>query len=178
MNFISKKAAIWASAVLLLLLAALIWQQQPQPTTQHLPALPLWKVADVSQINIFNHDKHILQAYRQGQLWQNKAAEQTFNQQSIEQLLTDLQDMQIKRVVSNTPQYFARFSVSKQDIHVQLLDAQGLDLLHVWVGKASSELVSTYLRLWEENRVMTVDKILTWQVRRSPESWLENTDEE
>jgi len=41
----------------------------------------------------------------------------------------------------------------------------------VFVGKPATDLRSTYIRVASEDKVLTVDKTLTWQVKRTPESW-------
>lgn len=169
-----KKIAV---VLMVLLLAAALWLQQHQPkdTSQTLPPLPSFTLADVQRVAINLNHAPTLKAKREGEAWLVSDAEhrQLVNGIALGQLLADLQMMQPKRLVSSKADaYAAKFEVAPRDARVTLLDAEQNVLLDIYVGKPATDLRSTYLRLAGDNRVLTVDKTLTWQVKRTPESWL------
>ncbi|WP_051938107.1 DUF4340 domain-containing protein [Ghiorsea bivora] len=155
------------------LVALIVTQQAPKDTSQALPKLPTFAVQDVDSIAVYAKDKTRLQAKRDGDKWIVEGADKPVYVQSnvVNQLLQDLQTMQVKRVASRTEDNFSRFSVLTD--HVVLKNKQGEVLLDVFVGKPATDLASTYIRLADENMVVTVDKVLTWQVKRTHDAWLE-----
>jgi len=166
-----KKSVV---ALIVVLLAGALWlQQQPKDTAQTLPALPTFALANVQHVEVMLDHKTTLKAQRDGDAWilADADSRQLLHVLAIEQLLMDLQNMQPKRVVSHNPENAAKFEVAASDARVTLTDANKKVLLDVFVGKPATDLRSTYIRLASEDKVLTVDKTLTWQVKRTPESW-------
>jgi hypothetical protein len=155
------------------LVALIVTQQSPKDTLQTLPELPHFTVQDVAAFSISSKGKTTLSAKREGKKWLLADSDKPRYLQAnvVEQLLHDLQAMQVKRVVSRNPETFAKFSVL--DIQVTLKDKEGNVLLDVFVGKPATDLTRTYIRLPDKKMVVTVDKVLTWQVKRTQDAWLE-----
>ncbi len=156
------------------LVALVVTQNAPKDTAQHLPILPTFVLEDVVSFSIQLKDKIKLKAKRDGDRWLLAGSDTPTDLQAnlVSQLLHDLQTMQVKRVASRNPDKFSRFSVS--DAQVILQDTEGKVLLNVFIGKPATDLTSTYIRLAGENMVLTVDKVLTWQVKRTQDAWLES----
>ena len=155
------------------LVALIVTQQSPKDTLQTLPELPHFAVQDVASFSISAKGKVILKGKREGDKWLLVGSDTPTYLQSnvVEQLLHDLQTMQVKRIASRNPEHFAQFSVS--DTQVVLEDKEGKMLLNVFVGKPARDLTRTYIRLPLLNMVVSVDKVLTWQVKRTQDAWLE-----
>ncbi len=166
-----------AVSITLGLVVLLISQQSPRDTLQPLPELPRFTIQDVAGFSIFSQGKEVLKARKEGERWLLVAhdAPAYLQTKAVEQLLHDLQTMQAKRVVTRKTELFQRFAVDEHEVVLQ--DKQGHVLLDVFVGKPATDLVSTYIRLADDKRVLTVDKVLTWQVKRTLDAWL-NTKEE
>ncbi len=160
--------------VILALIGGWIAQQAPIATSQTLPVLPTFKLEDVAQFELVQQGKVLIQARYEHQKWLLlQAAEPAYLKAAVvEQLLRDLQTMSPKRVASNKAEHHGRFDVSDSDVSVLLSDHHGKELLHLFVGKPATDLRSTYVRLATEDTVVTVDKILTWQVKRTKDAWL------
>lgn len=155
------------------LMALIVTQNSPKDTSQTLPELPIFDLADVARLSVHFKGKPSLEAKREGDKWLLLHSDKpTYLQTNVvSQLLHDLSTMQVKRVASKKTDQFQRFSVA--DNEVVLKDEQGKVLLDVFVGKPATDLTSTYIRLADENMVVTVDKVLTWQVKRTQDAWLE-----
>ncbi|MDQ6977538.1 MAG: DUF4340 domain-containing protein [Ghiorsea sp.] len=162
-----------AVVITLGLVALIVTLNSPSETSQTLPTLPSFVLEDVASFSVQRKDKTKLEAKRSGDKWLLVGgATPTYLQTNVvSQLLHDLQNMQVKRVASRNPEKFSRFSVL--DAQVILQDKEGNDLLDVFIGKPATDLISTYIRLADENMVVTVDKVLTWQVKRTQDAWLE-----
>jgi len=167
------KKAIFA-LVLVALIAGVVVQQQPAATLQALPELPKFSVKDVVSFEIKMNAKNGIKAVREGETWLLSEADQptAIKTAEVDRLLSDLSNMQPKRVASHKPEHHARFSVTDGDASVVLRNKAGETILHLMVGKPATDLVSTYVRLAGEDTVITVDKTLTWQVKRTDEAWL------
>ncbi len=159
------------------LVALIIMQQSPKDTLQSLPELPHFTVQDVATFSISSKGKVILKGKRKGDKWLLVGSDTpTYLQtKAVERLLHDLQSMQAKRVVVRKTELFQRFAVDENEVVLQ--DKQGHILLDVFVGKPATDLVSTYIRLADDKRVLTVDKVLTWQVKRTLDAWLDTKEE-
>ena len=162
-----------AVVITLGLVALIVTQNSPNETSQTLPPLPSFVLEDVASFSVQLKDKTKLKVKREGDKWLLAGSDTpTYLQTNVvSQLLYDLQTMQVKRVASRNPDKFSRFSVS--DAQVILKDTEGKVLLNVFIGKPATDLTSTYIRLADENMVVTVDKVLTWQVKRTQDAWLE-----
>jgi len=165
-------------SVILVLVAVLVVQQKPQSTTQTLPSFNTFKISDVTQVALKKHGEVIMHGKHVEEEWLSISAikEPAVKLQTavIEQLLHDLQSMQIKRVVSHQAENHDAFAVNAQQ--VTLKNEQGEVLLDVFVGKPAKDLISTYIRFAGQDEVLTVDKILTWQVKRTAASWLDKDE--
>jgi len=164
-----------AVGIVLVLLGVWLSLQAPVDTGQSLPKLPTFQVDDVVTLQIKRGDTVVLDAVRQGQVWKQADADNSVTLQAaaVEQLLHDLQSMKPKRVVSRKAERFTRFAVD--DHQVVLKDKNEKVLLDVFVGKPATDLTSTYIRLADSPVVLSVDKVLTWQVKRTHDAWLEKT---
>jgi len=154
------------------LVAMIVTQNSPQDTSQILPELPTFALEDVASFSLRLKDKPNLEAKREGDKWLlvDSDTPTYLNALAVEQLLHDLQSMKVKRVASKKTDQFLRFSVADNEVVLQ--DNQGKVLLDVFIGKPATDLTSTYIRLADEKLVMTVDKVLTWQIKRTPSAWL------
>jgi len=163
--------------IVILLLLGVAMQQQPSNTSQALPTLPSFALQDVVSLRIVQQDKLTVDTKREGNAWvtvqDGESQSGTVKAAVVEQLLFDLQMMQPKRVASSKPEHQSRFSVTEAaGSRVVLKGSQGDVLLDVIIGKPATDLVSTYIRISDSNTVMTVNKTLTWQVKRTADSWL------
>lgn len=161
--------------IVLTLAGLLIWQQSPASTSQSLPTLPSLTLAEIEQFEIKRQGKVLVQAKRENLDWLMMGLESATHLQTnlVEQLLTDIVNMQVKRVASTKAEHQNRFSVAENDTQLVLSAKDGSKLLSVMVGKPATDLRSTYVRLTGEHTVITVDKVLTWQVNRAAKAWLE-----
>ncbi len=164
-------------AIAVLVALGMLWLslQAPKDTSQSLPDLPAFALSDVASLRIKQGEQVVLDAVYEGDVWRTRedkpVALQTL---AIEQLLHDLQSMKPKRVVSRKTERFPTFEVNTY--RVVLKDSSGKVLLDVFVGKPATDLTSTYIRLADSPVVLTVDKVLTWQVRRTHDAWLKPAD--
>ena len=158
------------------LVAMIVTQNSPQDTSQILPELPTFALEDVASFSLRLKGKPNLEAKREGDKWLlvDSDTPTYLNALAVEQLLHDLQSMKVKRVASKKTDQFLRFSVADNEVVLQ--DNQGKVLLDVFIGKPATDLTSTYIRLADEKLVMTVDKVLTWQIKRTPSAWLSPTE--
>ena len=156
------------------LMALIVTQQSPKDTSQHLPSLPSFALESVASFTIQMKGKPSLEAKREGDKWLLVGSDTpTYLQDNaVSQLLHNLQSMRVKRVVSRKKEQFSRFSV--QNEQVVLKDSAGKVLLDVFVGKPATDLTHTYIRLAGADMVITVDKVLTWQVKRTHDAWLKH----
>jgi len=163
---------IFAIVGLFALVVLLIWQQKPQETLQNLPTLPSFVLADVVTLEI-KQQAGSLQADYDGQTWTLVGDKhKQLKEAVVGQLLLDLQTMKPQRVASTKAEYVHRFAVADSDVRVTLSDNKGAKLLDMIIGKPATDLRSTYIRLFGQDTVLTVNKILTWQVKRTPGAWL------
>lgn len=163
---------IIAVVIVAVLLLIVLGQYAPQDTMQQLPNLPNFQLEQVADFNIQVNGQSRVQGKRDGDYWL-LATDPTVHLQTtvVGQLLHDLQSMSVKRVASNNKEQQTRFAVN--EAQVILKNGQGKVLLDVFVGKPATDLRSTYIRLAQQDSVLTVDKVLTWQVKRTADAWLE-----
>ncbi len=175
-----KNLGIGFVVIVMLVLFAL-GQRAPKDTAQVLPNLPSFALAEVAGLVIQIKGQPLFEtkkvAKKEGDQWLLVDSETPtyLNILAVDQLLHDLQTMKVKRVVVRKTELFQRFAVDENE--VMLKDKQGNVLLDVFVGKPATDLVSTYIRLADDKRVLTVDKILTWQVKRTPDAWLDKKED-
>jgi hypothetical protein len=160
--------------LLLVLLAGLVWQQSPTETAQSLPTLPTIQASEVASFEIQRHQETLLYAELVAKDWLlvNDEVQAKLKGNNVEQLLFDVQNMRAKRVASHKAEHHARFSVAEDDTKLILRNHNGERMLSILIGKPATDLMSTYIRLQGEDIVITVDKILTWQVNRTQDAWL------
>ncbi len=160
----------------ILLVALIVMQNTPQDTLQALPELPRFHVEDVTRMTIRQQGEPILEGKREENRWRLAGGDEPVYLDAlvVEQLLLDLQSMKAKRIVSKKTEQFSRFSVADDEVVLQ--DKQGNILLDVFIGKPATDLTSTYIRLADQQLILAVDKVLTWQVKRSQDAWLATTE--
>jgi hypothetical protein len=170
------KTSIAGIVILVALAVLVIAQRAPKNTTQNLPHLPKFVLEDVLSFKVAIKGKTSMKAKKEGERWLllGSTSAKYLNPLAVDQLLHDLQTMQAKRVVVRKTELFQRFAVDENE--VMLADKQGNTLLDVFIGKPATDLVSTYIRLADDKRVLTVNKTLTWQIKRTPDAWLEKKD--
>ena len=163
--------------ILVMLALFAIGQRAPKNTAQDLPELPRFQLEDVASLTIRIKQQPEIKAKKEGNRWLLIGSESPseMNALAVDQLLYDLQTMQAKRVVVRKTELFQRFAVDENEVVLQ--DKQGHVLLDVFVGKPATDLVSTYIRLADDKRVLTVNKTLTWQVKRTLDAWLDTKEE-
>ncbi|MDX8382198.1 MAG: DUF4340 domain-containing protein [Ghiorsea sp.] len=162
--------------IIIVVLAVLaIGQRTPKDTAQNLPSIPTFMLADVAYFEINMKNLPRIHAKQENSKWVLVNDDLTLNDLAVDQLLHDLQTMKVKRVVTKKTELFQRFGVDENE--VVLKDKAGKIIFAVFVGSPATDLVSTYIRLSDENRVLTVDKVLTWQVKRTQDGWLEKKDD-
>jgi len=184
-------------AVLLTAIAAMaVWaireQAQPSAASQRLPEWASFSQANVSDVMIRHGKTSSIHLHRQGEHWvllaedidsdkqpvladasENAASKRpAADEDAVGHLLGDLSSMQIVRVVSHHAEYFSQLQLDEENgVNVQLRNPAGEILLDLWIGKPATDLVSTYARLQGAHEAVAVNRSLTWQVRRLPESW-------
>jgi hypothetical protein len=164
-----KKIA-WVILFLLLLWMVLWMWLQPASQSQGMITWSNITAQDVVKVMIRRHgDKSIVLKLEQGQ-WQLANGDLAV-QGAIFRLLDDLSTMQVIRVVTQTHQHDADLGLLKRGVIVQCLDAQGVVLLDMTVGKQGSDLLSSYIRRNGDDAVVAVNKTLVWQVKRSKKAW-------
>ena len=167
---IRVKTSYYVIAIVVLLLAA-IAQREPGSTLQQLPALSGFERQKVAVVEIAAPGREPLQLKRSGKGWQVAGMDAEADNEAVEQLLLNLEDMHPKRIATRKSEHHQRFAVTDEDVRVKLIDAKGEILLHLLIGNPATDLTSTYIRIVGEEMVLTVDKILTWQVKRTSEAW-------
>jgi hypothetical protein len=162
--------------IIVVLAVFAIGQREPQNTAQDLPELPQFVLEDVVSFKVAIKGKTSIEAKKEGERWLllGSTSAKYLNPLAVDQLLHDLQTMQAKRVVVRKTELFQRFAVDENE--VVLRDKQDHALLDVFIGKPATDLVSTYIRLADHKRVLTVNRTLTWQIKRTPDAWLEQKD--
>lgn len=190
---------IWL--LLIGLLAGWVFWQQSRPSSapQALPDWPALSPASVAEIEIRHPGRDAVLLRKQQDGWHllvtgSKKGEKPSGASSgegsgpvsadgpegpvaadddaVRHLLTDLAAMRPVRVVSHRAEHYARLGVDAHNgTHLWLRDASGRALLDLYVGKPSTDLVSTYVRLADRSEAVTVNRSLTWQVGRLPDAW-------
>jgi len=87
------------------------------------------------------------------------------NDEAVQRLLGDLAAMHVVRVVTHTRAHDDTLGMSK-GVKLVLRGRADTALLSLTVGKQSSDLISTYVRIGQAPEVLAVNKALVWQVRR------------
>lgn len=166
-----------------LLTGWVLWQQsRPSSAPQALPELPSFAADAVAAIDIDNPGKTSVHLKKQADGWYlvPGAGNDTGTSSepvraatdAVEHLLADLAAMRPVRVVSHKPEHYARLGVDEHGgTHLRLLDAGNQPLLDAYIGKPATDLVTTYLRLASGDAAVTVNRSLSWQVRRMPDAW-------
>jgi len=152
-----------------------IGQRAPKNTAQDLPSMPSFSLADVAYLQIRIKNEQRVQAVLGDGKWLLVGSGIALNDLAVDQLLHDLQTMHVKRVVAHKTELFRRFDVDENQIILK--DKADQILFDVFVGSPATDMVSTYIRFANETRVVTVDKVLTWQVKRTQQGWLAKKDE-
>jgi len=164
-----KKIA-WIALFLLLLWMILWMWQQPASQSQRMDAWSDIAVENIVQVMLQKvGDEDITLTLQQGK-WRLANGDLAV-QDAVLRLLDNLSTMQVIRVVTQTHQHDADLGLLKRGVIVQCLDAQGVVLLDMTVGKQGSDLLSSYIRRNGDDAVVAVNKTLVWQVKRSKKAW-------
>ncbi len=164
-----KKVA-WAVSILVLLWAVLWLWQQPTSQSQRMDVWSPIAVKEVVNITIQKQSYNdIILSLKDGK-WRLGHGDLAV-QDAVLRLLDDLADMQVIRVVTRKHDYDADLGLLHRGVRVQCMDAQGVVLLDMTVGKQGSDLLSTYVRRAGGDAVVAVNKALVWQVKRSEKAW-------
>ncbi|MDQ6968256.1 MAG: DUF4340 domain-containing protein [Mariprofundaceae bacterium] len=164
-----KKTA-WVILFLSLLWMVLWMWQQPSSQSQRMAMQSSVAVKSIVQMIIQKHGgKRIVLKLQQGQ-WRMANGDLAVQDATL-RLLDDLTSMQVIRVVTRKYDFDADLGLLKRGVSVQCLDAQGVVLLDVTVGKQGSDLLSTYIRRADSDAVVAVNRTLVWQVKRSKKAW-------
>ncbi len=164
-----KKIA-WAVSVFVLLGVVLWLWQQPASQSQRMDVWSNIAVKDIVKMTIQKQsDKNVSLTLQQG-TWRLGNGDLAV-QDAVLRLLDDLAGMQVIRVVTRKHDYDADLGLLDRGVSVQCLDAQGVVLLDVRVGKQGSDLLSTYVRRAGDDAVVAVNRALVWQVKRSKKAW-------
>ena len=164
------KKIVWAIVLLALLWAVLWIWQQPSSQSQRMDMWPSIAVENIHKIIIQKKGAQDIVLQLQQKQWRladNDLAEQD----AVLRLLDDLTAMQVIRVVTRKHEYDDELGMLARAVIVQCLDAQGVVLLDVTVGKQGSDLLSTYVRRAGDYAVVAVNRSLVWQVKRSKRAW-------
>ncbi|HKI61978.1 MAG TPA: DUF4340 domain-containing protein [Mariprofundaceae bacterium] len=173
---------IWAVLLVVVGLAGwTLWMQsRPDSEPQDLPVWPVFKAAEVSDISISGTGMSLTHLQRQGNRWLlvddhangEKKHDVAANEEAVNHLLGNLAEMRLVRVVTHHTEHFADLGVDEAaGVHVILRNKQGSSLLDILVGNHGADLISTYVRLQGDNEAVTVNRSLTWQVRRMRKAW-------
>ncbi|MDX8407064.1 MAG: DUF4340 domain-containing protein [Mariprofundaceae bacterium] len=174
------KGLLKALPVLALIGALAVWalwqQSKPDSAQQALPSWTSFDQAKAGDILIQNRNAPAIHLQRQQSAWMllpvGDEAPLAADAGAVAHLLADLANMRIVRVVSHQPAHFSRLNVDeKSGAHVIVKDAGGDALLDIFVGKPGSDLISTYVRRSGEDAAVTVNRSLTWQVKRVRSGW-------
>lgn len=166
------KKTVWI-ILLLLLLGVVLWVwQQPASQSQDMDTWSNIAVHDIAKVMIQRDGgKSIVLELQEGQ-WRLANGDLAV-QHAVLRLLDDVTAMQVIRVVTQKREHDADLGLLKRGVRVQCLDAQGIVLLDITVGKQGSDLLSTYVRRAGKNAVVAVNKALVWQVKRTKRAWKE-----
>jgi len=164
-----KKVA-WSVSILVLLWAVLWLWQQPTSQSQRMDEWSHIAVKDIVTITIQKQgDNDIVLTLKDGK-WRLDHGDLAVQDATL-RLLDDLAGMQVIRVVTKKREHDADLGFLNRGVRVQCLDAQGVVLLDITVGKQGSDLLSTYVRRADDDAIVAVNKALVWQVRRSKKAW-------
>lgn len=165
-----KKAA-WVVFFLVLLWAILWLWQQPAAQSQRVDGWSdMIAVEDIVKMTIQKQaGKKITLTLQQGK-WRLSNGDLAVQDAAL-RLLDDLTGMQVIRLVTRKHDYDADLGLLHRGVEVRCLNAQGVVLLDVMVGKQGSDLLSTYVRRVGDDAIVAVDKALVWQVRRGRKAW-------
>jgi len=159
---------------------ALWMQMRPQSAPQNLPAWSSFESAEVRDISISGAGFPLTHLQQQGKHWllldgEANGAEKhgvAANDEAVNHLLASLADMRLVRVVTHHAEHFPRLGLDEATgIHVVLRDKHGSILLDILVGKPAVDLISTYVRRQGVNEAVTVNRSLSWQLKRTHDTW-------
>lgn len=174
-----KRALAWTGAIVLLLGIAswgvMRWAQPPEA----LQAMPAWpavapeKAADIVLYASGPSPSRVHLARREGH-WQVQDGKdwKDADGQAVDDMLGTLASMRPDRMVTKNPDHYADLRVTDGTDRITVKGEAGATMLDLLVGKPGPDLVSTYVRLAGHPEVLSVDRSLGWQVRRSLDDWL------
>ena len=171
-----KRAAVWYSALGVLLAALCLWAvwrfSQPASAPQaHMPRLGSVVSGQVKAVSIRPASSETIRLERTGDGWRLIGKSPVpARTEAVERLLNDLASMRVIRVVAHTRSHDAELGLDR-GVHVSLLGRGDRRLLELTIGKQGSDLISTYVRVDSSPKVIAVGKSLVWQVKRTASAW-------
>jgi len=174
-----KRVLAWVATVAVLLAIGvwglMRWQQPPEA----LQAMPAWpavapsQATDIVLLAVGPTPKRVHLA-KHGNRWQVRDgnAWKDADGRAIEDMLGTLASMRPDQVVTRNPDHYAELRVGKDADRITVKGENGSAMLDLLIGKPGPDLVSTYVRLAGKPAVLSVDRSLGWQVRRSLNGWL------
>jgi hypothetical protein len=174
-----RRALSWTGAVLVLLVIAawgvMRWAQPPE-ALQAMPAWPKVVASQAADIVLYASDptpSRVHLARRSG-VWQAQDGKdwKDADGQAVNDMLGTLASMRPDRLVTANSGHYSELRVTDGADRITVKDKAGATMLDLLVGKPGPDLVSTYVRLAGKPAVLSVDRALGWQVRRSLAGWL------
>lgn len=159
----------------LVVLGGAIWLSSNERNAQVLDVAPLPSLppTEVRAVEIDVPGRRPLHFRRNKGQWQLvERASRAVDAQAMGALLRDLGTMRPLRTVAMGAQYDERLGLDKAHrLLVRLEGAQGQRIAFA-IGKQGRDLTSTFLRPVGWHKVVAVDKVLRWQLQRTPDAWL------
>jgi hypothetical protein len=174
-----RRALGWTAAVLVLLAVGawglMRWAQPPE-ALQAMPAWPSVVPGQAADIVLYASGPQPGRVHlaRRGGTWQAQDGKdwKDADGQAVSDMLGTLAGMRPDRLVTTNPGHYADLHVTDGADRITVKGKDGATMLDLLVGKPGPDLVSTYVRLVGRPAVMSVDRSLGWQVRRSLGDWL------
>lgn len=115
----------------------------------------------------------VLLTLDEDRVWTLQPENHPADAEAVQHLLQNLAAMQVVRVVAHHHAHDASLALDEaQAIGLSVQDKQGKVLLRMQIGKSATDMLSTYVRIDEQEEVLAVDQALVWQVRRMRDAWL------
>lgn len=167
--------------VLLLILAILMvvvfgqrWQQRKVVTSA--PAGSIAVNPDrVSRLQIQRLGEPLVELQRIGGGWRlRQPIDYAAQDQVVQSVLTSLENLQLRDVVSRNPQKRAKFQVDSTGTHVRVWEGE-TEVLSVIIGKAANDFSHTYVRRAEEDEVYRAVGMLAYNFTKRVDDWRDKT---
>jgi Domain of unknown function (DUF4340) len=177
-----KRILAWTAAVVVLLAIAVWGLMRLAQPPEGLQAMPAWsavvpgQATDIVLRAAAPTPQQVRQVHlaRRGGIWQIQDGElwKDADAQAVNDMLRTLAGMRPDRIVTRSPAHYADLRVTDDADRITVKGKVGATLLDLLVGKPGPDLISTYVRLVGKPDVLSVDRSIDWQVRRSFDDWL------